>query len=116
KAGELVVRANRRGGEARHVVRVLYELQPATAPRGALPLEADVLGDLEQPRALRTRHDASLQAAERIHERVLNRVLGLLTVREAAQAEPEDPPGVLLVQVGDTRFVAWKCANNVGES
>src|SRR5439155_5695566 len=91
---QLVVRPLRRGREPRHPVRVLHELPLVAAPGRALPLAADVLGDLEQPGRLRPRHDALAQPAEGVHERVLDGVLRLLAARQPAEAVAEDPPRV----------------------
>ena len=55
--------------------------------------------DLEQPRRLELRNDAALQAAERVHERRLHRVLGLFPRAELVHAVPEDLSGVALVQI-----------------
>ena len=71
---------------------------PAAPPGGAAAREADVVRDLEEPGRLDLRHDAALDAAERVQEGGLHRVLGLLTGAELVQAVPEDLVGVLLVE------------------
>ena len=52
--------------------------------------EADVVGDLEEPRRLELGHDPALDAAERVQERALDGVLGLLAGAELVQAVAED--------------------------
>jgi len=54
--------------------------------------------DLEEPRRLQLRHDAALDAAERVEEGALDRVLGLLARAELVQAVAEDLVRVLLVE------------------
>src|SRR4029450_5073014 len=67
-------------------------------PRRPAAGEADVVRNLEQPRGLLLRHDAAPNAAERVQERALHRILGLLARAELVQAVAEDLVRVLLVQ------------------
>src|SRR5213593_1004282 len=58
----------------------------------------DVLRDLEEPGELVVGNDPAPEAALRVEERRLHRVLGLLARAEPAQAEAEDPRRVPLVE------------------
>src|SRR5213593_579858 len=58
----------------------------------------DVLRDLEEPGELVVGNDAAPEAALRVEERRLHRVLGFLARAEPAQAEAEDPRRVPLVE------------------
>ena len=88
----------RRGRQLLDDIEVGRRLDPAAAPRGAAAREADVVGDLEEPRRLELRHDAALDPAERVQERALDGVLGLLPRAELVQAVAEDLVRVLLVE------------------
>ena len=88
-------------------LEVARRLDPAAPERGAVPREADVLGDLEQPRRLGLRDDAALERAERVQERRLDCVLRLLPRAELRVAEAVQLMRVTLVervrQLGFTR-------------
>ena len=91
----------RRDGAGRQLLddlEVGRRLDAAAAPRRAAARQADVVGDLEEPRRLELGHDAALDAAERVQERALHRVLGLLARAELVQAVAEDLVRVLLVE------------------
>src|SRR5204863_2362219 len=59
----------------------------------------NVVRNLEEPGRLELGDDAALQTAERVHERRLNRVLGLLARAELVQAVPVDLRRVALVEI-----------------
>jgi hypothetical protein len=96
-----LVRAHprRRGDVLLQRLDVAGRLDAAAAERGATAREADVLGDLEQPRRLGLRDDPALQAAEGVQERLLDGVLGLLAAAEFVEAVAEELRRVALVQV-----------------
>ena len=88
-------------------LEVARRLDPAAPERGAVARQAHVLGDLEQPRRLGLRDDPALERAERVQERRLDRVLGLLARAELRVAEAVQLMRVALVervrQLGFTR-------------
>ena len=94
--------SSRRSGDGVTSWIAWRSLGVSTRPRrndGAVAGEADVLGDLEQPGRLGLRHDTAAQAAERVQERVLDRVLGLLARAELVQAVAVDLARVALVEI-----------------
>src|SRR5687767_11126538 len=60
--------------------------------------QADVLGDLEEPRFLGDGNDASLKRAERLEKGRLHRILGLRVGAQTPTAEAEDSIGVAFVE------------------
>ena len=96
---QIVLAALGRRGHVLDRLQVTRRLDAAAPERGAVAGEADVLGDLEQPRRLGLRHDAAAQPAERVQERVLDRVLRLLARAELVQAVAVDLAGVALVEI-----------------
>src|SRR5262249_24523087 len=88
-----------RGNDLLQHLEVVRRLDPSTPPRRAPARQADVVRDLEQPRRLDLGDDAALQATERVHERRLDGVFGLLARAELVQAVAEDLRGVALVQI-----------------
>ena len=82
-------------GDRADVDRKLHPGPPRDRPPA---IHHDVLGDLEEPRALGLRLDALLEAAMRVQEHDLRRVLCLLARTEPPQAVVEDRLRVLLVQ------------------
>jgi hypothetical protein len=78
-----------------HVARRLDESPPVGVP---LLGQADVVRDLEEPRRLELGRGPALEPAERVQERRLRRILGLLTVAELMHAEREDLPLMALVE------------------
>src|SRR5919197_4573342 len=79
-----------------HVVR---RLDPPPPPGRAPPREADVVGDLEHPGLLDFGDDPAREAAEGVHERRLDGVLGLLARTELVEAVAEDLRRVTLVEI-----------------
>src|SRR5205085_7495170 len=113
---ELVAVVLARRDDVLQQLEVARRLDPAAPEGGAMPREADVLGDLEQPRRLGLRHDAALERAERVQERGLHRVLRLLARAELRVAEAVQLMRVALVermgQLGFTR--AWRSLDGGG--
>ena len=95
---QLVALATRAGDDLLDHAEVAGALDLAAAPRRAPAGQADVLGDLEQPRRLGLRHDTPAERAERVHERRLDGVLRFLARPELVVAVALDLRGVTLVQ------------------
>ena len=98
EADQLVGAPRRRRGQLLDHLEVGRRLDAAAPPARAAAREADVVGDLEEPRRLELRHDAALDPAERVQERALDGVLRLLPRAELVQAVAEDLVRVLLVE------------------
>ena len=75
-----------------------FSLPPRSSRTVARPRAADVLGDRVQPRDLVLRHDAAIEAPERVDEGLLQRVLGVGAAVEPAATEAEEPTAVPFVQ------------------
>src|SRR5207248_1944203 len=82
-----------------HRLEIAGRLYPAPARRGALARQADVLGDLVEPRRLELRVDAALDPAERVQEGRLRCVLGLFAAAQLMQAVRVDLARVPLVEI-----------------
>ena len=95
---QLVVLPARAWDDLLDHLEVARALDPAATPRRAATREADVLGDLEQPRRLGLGHDAAAERAERVHVRRLDGVLSLLARAELVQAVALELRGVTLVE------------------
>ena len=95
---QLVPLAVRTGDDFLDHAEVARTLDPSSPPRRAAARQADVLGDLEEPRALGLRRDALPERTERVHERRLDGVLSLLAGAELMQAVAVDPRCVALVE------------------
>ena len=93
---QLVVSALGRSEGVLAGVEVSRRFDTSTAAEAAAAGSTDVEGDLEQPRELRFRDDAALEAAERIEERRLHGVFCVVVVAELIDAEAEDPLPVRL--------------------
>jgi hypothetical protein len=92
--GSLVLSCRRQLSERLGVACEL-DLPPPT--RTVETGEANVVRDLEEPGQLDSRHDTASQPAERVQERRLHRVFGLIALAEPGQAESEDTPRIALV-------------------
>ena len=73
-------------------IQVAHLLDAAATPRRRPAVAADVLRDLEEPRQLELRHDASAKSLLRVQEGLLDGVLRILPRAEQAQAIAEDTP------------------------
>ena len=115
QADQLVGRAGGGGRQLLDGVEVGGRLDAAATPARAAAREADVVCDLEEPGCLELGHDAALQAPERVQERALDGVFGLLARAELVEAVAKDLVRVLLVErlgqagLGGTRPLDPSC-------
>jgi hypothetical protein len=69
-----------------------------------MALQADVLGDREDPAGLETGNDPATQASQGVEEGELGRVLGFLATPELVEAVAEDAVVEPLVEALDMRI------------
>src|SRR5439155_1609022 len=100
--------AHRHSDRLLEALHVLWRLDATPARPRAAPRQADVPGDLIQPRRLELGDDAALDRAECLEERRLRRVLGVLAIPQLQEAVGEDLPPVPLVEI--TRDVGGRLA------
>jgi len=77
-------------------VQVVVDLDAAATEERPAARTADVRGDRVEPRRLELGADAAPEGTERVEERRLDGVLGLLAVAELPQAEALERPRIAL--------------------